>query len=150
MYIIENDHKNPDPNNNNSNVKSKFIEGYLCCLSNTRFANNTSPSYYLSCTIHHMFFYVFLRPTSLEYLFLLPLATPRRQAEAFTIDLKGEGASSCASGSVCVPERLRRALEERQQLQRKNSNPAERPITAPASKKAVSTLIFERRLVVRE
>ncbi|VDO08279.1 unnamed protein product [Rodentolepis nana] len=62
-------------------------------------------------------------------------ATPRRQAEAFTIDLKGEGASSCASGSVCVPERLRRALQERQQSQKKHSIPTDRPSTAPINKK---------------
>ncbi|VUZ42387.1 unnamed protein product, partial [Hymenolepis diminuta] len=63
-------------------------------------------------------------------------ATPRRQAEAFTIDLKGEGASSCASGSVCVPERLRRVLQERQRLQKKHSTPTDRPTTAPTNKKA--------------
>ena len=60
--------------------------------------------------------------------------TPRRQAEAFTIDLT-DGGNSSAPGSVCVPERLRRNLEERQQMIRKHTIPQqERPITAPARK----------------
>ncbi|KAM7540314.1 hypothetical protein Aperf_G00000025701 [Anoplocephala perfoliata] len=62
-------------------------------------------------------------------------ATPMRQAEAFTIDLAAEGGGNSVSGSVCVPERLRRALQERQQLQRKHSTPTERPTTALVAKK---------------
>ncbi|KAL5103606.1 hypothetical protein TcWFU_009454 [Taenia crassiceps] len=60
--------------------------------------------------------------------------TPRRQAEAFTIDLADAGNSS-AAGSGFVPERLRRALQERQQLTRKHSVPTEQQITASATKK---------------
>lgn len=66
-------------------------------------------------------------------------ATPVRHAEAFTIDLAAGGGRKSASGSVCVPERLRRALQERQQLQRKHSTPTGRPTTAPAAKKLVSS-----------
>ncbi|CDS36753.1 conserved hypothetical protein [Echinococcus multilocularis] len=59
--------------------------------------------------------------------------TPRRQAEAFTIDL-ADGGNSSAAGSVCVPERLRRALQERQQLTRKHSVPTAQQLTEPATK----------------
>ncbi|VDM31415.1 unnamed protein product [Hydatigera taeniaeformis] len=75
-------------------------------------------------------------------------ATPRRQAEAFTIDLTDAGNSS-AAGSVCVPERLRRALQERQQLTRKHSMPTERQITPSPIKKVQPRQTVDRAPVSR-
>nr|CDS24513.1 hypothetical protein EgrG_000391500 [Echinococcus granulosus] len=75
--------------------------------------------------------------------------TPRRQAEAFTIDL-ADGGNSSAAGSVCVPERLRRALQERHQLPRKHSVPTAQQFTAPATKKAPPRQTTDQSLVSRQ
>ncbi len=74
---------------------------------------------------------------------LFPPATPRRPAEAFTIELEDAANSSAAGGSLSsfVPARLRKAMLEREEQARKMSTASERK-TAPVAKKAVSWVEF--------
>uniref|UniRef100_A0A5K3EN72 TPX2 domain-containing protein n=1 Tax=Mesocestoides corti TaxID=53468 RepID=A0A5K3EN72_MESCO len=61
-------------------------------------------------------------------------ATPRRQAEAFTIDL-ADTANRSPVGGACVPNRLRRAIQDREQTLRQMSSPTSRPPASTAAKK---------------